>query len=156
MRNMTTLLNLISALPNLFLGVGSIGSLELFAQSSSSNYSSPAVSNRFRDGSTNGSLRLLRTSFDSLDYHLNSQRDFQYLLVDIRPNKKADMSSGVRLGADLSGLVTPNNQVLNYLNIRELFLEHEQLSLGRKKMSYPLTFWGSGFHSIAAMGRLRH
>jgi hypothetical protein len=85
-----------------------------------------------------GRISLSQASFISPDYQLTERKDFQFVSAGLDTLTKVQSENDIdnTLQAQIRGMMAPGSQVLNYLDISQLYWKQSLLSVGRKKMKW--------------------
>ncbi|MGZ5279892.1 MAG: hypothetical protein ACXWC9_08120 [Pseudobdellovibrionaceae bacterium] len=85
-----------------------------------------------------GRISLSQASFVSPDYSLTERKDFQLISAGIDTFRGNPVESEIEnnLQAQIRGMMAPGAQVLNYLDISQLFWKQQIFSVGRKKIKW--------------------
>ncbi len=96
------------------------------------------ISNSSAWGGAQGRISLSQASFVSPDYALTEKKDYQLISAGLDTLSGARSESEIedQLQAQIRGMMAPGAQVLNYLDISQLYWKQQQLSVGRKKIQW--------------------
>lgn len=85
-----------------------------------------------------GRISLSQASFVSPDYQSTERKDFQFVSVglDTLAGFQSETEIENTLQAQIRGMMAPGAQVLNYLDISQLYWKQSLLSVGRKKVRW--------------------
>jgi len=85
-----------------------------------------------------GRISLSQASFVSPDYSLTERKDFQLISAGLDTFRGHPSESEIEnnLQAQIRGMMAPGAQVLNYLDISQLFWKQQIFSVGRKKIKW--------------------
>lgn len=89
---------------------------------------------------TQGRVSITEAGFISPDYTQTSRKDFQFIGAGLdtlsRSFKEDEIDNAIQ--AQVRGMVAPGVSVLSYLNVSQLFLKQNALTVGRKKVAWSL------------------
>lgn len=85
-----------------------------------------------------GRISLSQASFVSPDYQLTDKKDFQFISagLDTMSGLQSENEIDSTLHGQVRGMMAPGAQVLNYIDISQLFWKQQIFSVGRKKVRW--------------------